>query len=326
MRTPRLCALLPACLAVLCLAAALHAADEAQVTVTARTIAGEAGEVQVAESFRFEVHVSAPRGTRVNPPDPTPALSTAFALVRALPVERGGEGGSLELTFPYELRALAEGEHEIGGLSVAYRARGDRETREAPVPPVSLTVQLEPVETLAPLIAQPLGPPYWLGTALALGVAAAAALALGGWLIASRRRRPVREAPRTSVAAHARAVRELDLLARADLLSAGDAKQFYSRLSTVLREYLEARFEVPAMEQTTWMIGRALERQDVEDGWREEFVGLLRMCDLVKFAEQSRTDEDARADLARAREAVARSRHVPPAAPQATEPSEAAVG
>lgn len=324
MRTPRLRVLLPACLAALCCAGAPGADDGGPVTVAARALVGEGGEAKVAESFRYEVQVSCPRGTRVEAPDPKPALGTSFALVRALPVERGGEGDRLELVFAYELRPLAEGEHEISGLTVACRARGEREAREVPVPPVTLSVQLEPVETLAPLIAQPLGPPYWLGTALVLGLIAAGALALGWWLIAARRRRPAQAVPQVVVAAHERALRELDLLAQAGILGAGESKGHYSRLSAIVREYLEARFGVPAMEQTTWMIGRALEREDVEDGWREGFVGLLRMCDLVKFAEQERTEDDARADLARAREAVMRSRHIPAVAP-AAEQSEAAV-
>lgn len=325
MSTSRLRALVTLCMTALCPAAALHAAEDAPVTVTARVIVAEADETRVADSFRYEVQVSCPRGTRVEAPDVMPALGTEFALIRTLPVERRMEGGLLELTFGHELRALAEGEHEIGGLSVAYRAPGEREAREAPVPPVALSVRLEPVETLAPLIAQPLGPPYWLGWALVLGLVAAGALGVGVWLLRSRRRRPAREPPRTVVAAHERALRELDLLAEADLVKAGEAKQFYSRLSAILREYLEARFEVPAMEQTTWMIGRALQSPDVEKEWREEFTRLLGMCDLVKFAEQSRSEADARADLAGAREAVARSRHVPPVAPQTTEHSEAAV-
>jgi len=94
--------------------------------------------------------------------------------------------------------------------------------------------------------------------------------------------------------AHAIALAALDKLYRTELLSAAALKQFYSALSDILRTYIEGRYFVPALEQTTTDILTDMTAH-VDGELFEELAGILRESDLVKFAKHlpavERTEE-----------------------------------
>jgi len=83
--------------------------------------------------------------------------------------------------------------------------------------------------------------------------------------------------------AHEIALEALAELYKSDLLENGKYKIFYIRLSEILRNYLEGRYYITAMEETTDEILRDI-AQHVEDEKRQELSGILRESDLVKFA------------------------------------------
>ena len=64
----------------------------------------------------------------------------------------------------------------------------------------------------------------------------------------------------------------------------GRLKVFYTRTSDLLRRYLEFRFQLKAMEQTTSEITAQLELTGIQQMDRERLVAALRMSDMVKFA------------------------------------------
>ena len=64
----------------------------------------------------------------------------------------------------------------------------------------------------------------------------------------------------------------------------GRLKLFYTRTSTLLRKYLEYRFAVKAMEQTTAEILRQLEATALKQMDQERLGNTLRLSDMVKFA------------------------------------------
>ena len=85
--------------------------------------------------------------------------------------------------------------------------------------------------------------------------------------------------------AHVIAFRELEKLREEKLWQAGEVKLYYSRLTEILRQYLENRFNVFSMELTTSETLDAL----VKSGFRKDeqyhrLKGVLTGADLVKFA------------------------------------------
>jgi hypothetical protein len=83
--------------------------------------------------------------------------------------------------------------------------------------------------------------------------------------------------------AHEIALEALKILYNSDLLEKNQFKIFYIRLSEILRNYLESRYYISAMEETTAEIIRDL-TEHVEEENKMEISRILKESDLVKFA------------------------------------------
>lgn len=83
---------------------------------------------------------------------------------------------------------------------------------------------------------------------------------------------------------HIWALQELDKIKQQKLWQNGNVKLYYSQLSDVLRSYIELRFKLPAMEQTTEEIMTSLHKGVVKQKLKEPLHQFLSMSDFVKFA------------------------------------------
>ncbi len=84
--------------------------------------------------------------------------------------------------------------------------------------------------------------------------------------------------------AHQLALRALDKLFSSDLLEKGHLKIFFTQMSDILRRYLEGRYYLSALEETTAEIMRDLKKQLTDESIRQGLLDVLVMSDLVKFA------------------------------------------
>lgn len=115
--------------------------------------------------------------------------------------------------------------------------------------------------------------PWIAGGGLALALAAHVASRL-----ARRRQSAERVAEETAEASALAALERLEGAGPAD-----DVEAFHIRISTILRDYTERRFGVPAPYLTTQEVALAAARPEMQ-GWGDRLTALLGHCDLVKFA------------------------------------------
>lgn len=80
------------------------------------------------------------------------------------------------------------------------------------------------------------------------------------------------------------ALLRLSQLFDSDLLRRAKIKEYYLKLSEILRTYLERRFHILAVEQTTTEIANSLKRKDVDRVLRDKINAVLEAADLAKFA------------------------------------------
>ena len=90
---------------------------------------------------------------------------------------------------------------------------------------------------------------------------------------------------------HVIALKKLADLKNAELWQKGDVKEYQTRLTYTLREYLENRYDMQALESTTAQINEELRKSDVAEGWRNKLRDLLQVADLVKFAKAEPEEE-----------------------------------
>jgi len=109
------------------------------------------------------------------------------------------------------------------------------------------------------------------------------------WLIVTAlRRRPRRGQPpavqEERLPLHERVLRELEALERERLWQQGTHKEYHSRLTGLLRGYIEERYRVPALESTTDELLAELRVSPLTTDQRNRLANMLRLADLVKFA------------------------------------------
>jgi len=83
----------------------------------------------------------------------------------------------------------------------------------------------------------------------------------------------------------------------------GKVKQYYTDLSNILRQYIEARYQKPAMEQTTDEILQSLDAQ-LSNNELQNLKDTLLVADMVKFAKATPTVEQHIAALQNAQQFV----------------------
>jgi len=117
---------------------------------------------------------------------------------------------------------------------------------------------------------------------------------LGGLGILATLKKIIEEGPPPPPArpAHEVALEKLQTLAQEKVWQQGEIKTYYTELTEILREYVENRFKVPALELTTDEIVKGMKDLPIERALKEKFFSLLRMADLVKFAKASPDVDD----------------------------------
>ncbi|MEO1260487.1 MAG: hypothetical protein AAFZ15_16950 [Bacteroidota bacterium] len=94
-------------------------------------------------------------------------------------------------------------------------------------------------------------------------------------------------------APHVVAYRALQQLKKDQLWQSGQLKAYHSRLTDILREYIENRFQIPTLEKTSDEIFAAFEQKGLtEEVPFDNLSQLLRQADLVKFAKGNPLPED----------------------------------
>ena len=91
--------------------------------------------------------------------------------------------------------------------------------------------------------------------------------------------------------AHIIALKKLEKLKKEQLWKSGKVKEFQSQLTYILREYLENRYNIKALEQTTSGIINALKKINMPEKDIALISDILQIADMVKFA-KAKPEED----------------------------------
>lgn len=96
------------------------------------------------------------------------------------------------------------------------------------------------------------------------------------------------------IPAHVIAMQALDALSDKKLWQNGRDKQYHTELTDILRQYIEQRFEVPAMEKTSdEILDELYELAETQKASLANLKQILSIADLVKFAKyQPLADEN----------------------------------
>ncbi|MDE6278191.1 MAG: cell wall anchor protein [Muribaculaceae bacterium] len=146
----------------------------------------------------------------------------------------------------------------------------------------------------------------WVLLALALCALAAALI----WYF-RRRKVTIIEKRTKPVPPYELAIARLNALAEQKLAENGREKAYYTELVDILRQYLEGRFGINAMEMTSPQIIRALRSKEETRLSAEEMKTVLEIADFVKFAKVRPMPDDNTRAFRRAMDFVESTRPAP---------------
>ena len=254
-------------------------------------------EITIAQQIHLELFASAEEGYTVEFPKFGDKLEQ-FGIIDftdAPPALSADE--RVERTRTYVLEPFLSGEYVIPSMTVGFKKEGEEQPVEVQTEEAKITVtSLLPEEVAELAIADIAGPAplprktQWGMPALILGLIVVLAAA-AAFEVYRRGRKRTQEAEQEPP--HEAAYRALEALLADDLIEKGLIKEFYVRISDILRRFLEARYDLHAPEQTTeeFLRNPATEAVLPRDA-RHTLRAFLQHCDLVKFAEHQPDAQD----------------------------------
>lgn len=123
------------------------------------------------------------------------------------------------------------------------------------------------------------------------GVAVLLILALLVYLF-MKRPRPTTVTQEPTIPLYQRVLAALETLEKERLWQQGDHKGYHSRITDLLRGYIEERYHVPALESTTDELIRELRVSPLSTDQRGQLENMLRLADMVKFAKTTPSSEE----------------------------------
>jgi hypothetical protein len=290
--------------AVLCLVG-IEVRVTAQVVPTIHTVV-DTSRVTVGDRIRLTVSVEHRVHEEVRWPDSVDF--GPFELLDMTRLDQETVNGGLRSGMQYTLTAFALGELELPSLDVRVIDAVGKDTvlSSEPWDITVVSVGQDDSHDIRD-IKDPLAiPRNWLPLVLWLTAFATLGI-IGFWLyrLYKKERSPydgiVQEEPARPP--YEIALERLDQLAASGMAERGEIKPYYVAVSDIMREYVEGRYGVAALEMSTHEVVEALRGIGVEVEIRIAVERFLSDCDLVKFAKW-------RPGLAACREMIGRARHL----------------
>jgi hypothetical protein len=161
--------------------------------------------------------------------------------------------------------------------------------------PILIEVQTMPVDTaqaifdIKGIIDEPFSITDWLKDNWWWLVAILALTIVIVWIIKylkNRKPEEIIEKVVPQIPEHIIALEKLEKIKEEKLWQDGKVKLYHSHISEILREYIENRYQVNALEETTSEILHGLRLQNISPELMNKLTQTLTLADLVKFAKE----------------------------------------
>ncbi|MCR5709451.1 MAG: hypothetical protein K6G79_03090 [Bacteroidales bacterium] len=247
--------------------------------------------------WTFDMQLEPGESARVGFPseDPVPGVE---ALGKLAVDTLSSRKGRMELRGHVTLTSFDSGSYVLPPLYVLVgRTDGSVDTLTYAGP--RLAVNTIPIDTATfqpydikgqiryPLTFKEIAP--WVGLGILL---AALVWLIVRWIRMRRQNRTLFGKPVVQDPPHITALRQLEKTRSQKLWQAGKQKQFYTQVTDTIRQYIAARYEVPALEQTSAEIMRDLQDKEIDPALLEKLKDLFTTSDFVKFAKHLASDQE----------------------------------
>ena len=244
--------------------------------------------ILIGDQVKLHFELEHPENVKITMPAFKDTISKAIEIIKVLPAETSKKGGKIYIKQDVLVTSFDSGYHQVAPILFPYQSGKLKDTLRTAS--LFLKVSTLPADTAKSIrdIKPPLSVPfslldYWLYIVIFLGLVI---IGFVIWLIIKlRKKEPLFGAVKPAEPPYIIALRELDALRAEKLWQNDKAKLYYTRLTEIIRMYLEKRYEINALEMTSDEILEALKSINIEDFNNIDLLrGLFVTADLVKFA------------------------------------------
>ncbi len=266
--------------------------------VTVRA-AFDADSVMLGEQLTYTISAESAEDVMIGLPEYSDTLSKAIEILEVSDIDTTFRDDRRIISREYRVAAFEPGWNTIPPQPVTFQTTGLADT--AYTTALLLTVLAPDVAADQPF--RPIKPPQntplslaevlpWLLTGYA-AILLLSLIVIAIWYYLKREKHPELFAAVPQEPSHIVAFRELKRLEEDELTKKGLIKEYYSRLTGIIRTYITRQFSIHAMESTSSEILEAFAIQNTGDRKLVETLeSLLLLADLVKFAKEDPTREE----------------------------------
>lgn len=272
-------------------------------------------KITLGDQIWFTLTVTPEAGIPLGVIDPISALvdSGGFEIIEQLFPE---DENTSPLVWKFKITSFEIGKTTIPPIEIPYQL-ADGGTKSIQTNAIDLEVKsvipegdsAKEIRPIKPVVAMKVNYlPYIL---LGVGILLLVALSIFFW---KKFHKPTPEPvlPRKiipSVPPHIWANQELDRIEDLHLPEQGDFKEHYTLVSDCIRRYIELRWRIDALEQTTYELSISLKPlEQIAMTIKDEIIQFLETSDLIKFAKVTPDLTDSRQLITMARQIVAQTK------------------
>ena len=257
--------------------------------------------IKIGEQIEYKISVEAPTDAAVVFPEGQ--SFSPLEMVKADPTDTLKEGGKFRLEKAYYLTQFDEGKYTIPRQRI-HISNKDYYTDSllVEVHTVAVDTLKQPLYDIKPIteVASPTASRMWLW--IILGIIGLLLVAGGLYFFVFRKRKLTAEEERKKLPPFERAIQDLKDLQNSKYLIESQHKAYYTRLTDIVKEYLEDEVHILAKESTTdELLAKVTALQQtgklhLSEDTINNLKRVLQNADLVKFAKSKPSDNNAEYD------------------------------
>lgn len=250
--------------------------------------------ILIGDQIKLELTLTAPAGSKIQWPMLLDTIAQNVEILKKSGIDTvSSDKEKFTLKQVLTITSFDSGAFVIHPILFKFNQGKDTTTYFAQTLPVTLdvqTVQTDQAKDIKP-IKPPLKAPVTFREVLPWILIILAILGLAALVYFYLKRKKVQPPVvhtrlSTAVPPYEAAIDALEALKSKKLWQAGQVKEYYSELTEIVREYIELRYPVRAMEMTSAEIYDALKKVDLMASSRDKLNQILLLADLVKFAKE----------------------------------------
>ncbi len=245
----------------------------------------------VGDQVDFRLNLQIPGDYRFEWPQFGDTLTEGLEIVKKGSVDTTRTNGQLDISQVLTLTAFDSGYYILPPVTFRYGQTATGINNQIETEPYLLnvfTVEVDTTQAIKP-IKGPISVAYTFAELLPWLLLALLVIGVVLLVIYFNKQRKQKKPfvfikPKPKLPPHKTALQQLEKLKKEKLWQQGKIKEYHTRLTEIIRIYIEERFKVPAVEMTTWDIMQSVQKPNLSEPDKNALRYLLETADLVKFA------------------------------------------